>query len=267
MLGPIADELLPFRTGFDLDLPALVERAVVGMGSEDKGGALVILQGRSLVTPRLTDAVRTLAAGRLAPAWDGGPQVFVVGPQPTFLATTATGVLLSSRRDLLVEALEKADGSRRTTRFTDPTVGAGLETLNRPMLQLTAFGRAASIQVVVGLRQKWQVYHPSAKQLSFLIGLVVFDDRGMHLHAVADEAEPGKTLEFVKTLGRVFGDLSQRISPPEPRLERIGALLTGAEPALKGPTPKRPYTHLVTTVPARNLDDWFAPFLPSKSEH
>jgi serine/threonine-protein kinase len=267
LLGPIADELLPFRTGFDLDLPSLVERAVVGVGSEDKGGALVILQGRGLVTTRLSDTIRTLAMGRQALAWDGGPQVFAVGPQPTFLATTSTGVLLSSRRDLVVEALEKADGSRRTTRFTDPTVGTGLETLNRPLLQLTAFGRAASIQVVVGLRQKWQVYHPSAKQLSFLIGLVAFDERGMHLHALADEAESGKTLEFVKTLGRVFGDLARTMSPPELRLVRIGALLTGAEPALKGPTPKRPYTHLVSTIPARNLDDWFAPFLLSKSDH
>ena len=266
LLGPIADELLPFRTGFDIDLPALVERAVVGVGSEDKGGALVILQGRSLVTPRLTDAVRTLALGRVAPAWDGGPAVFAVGPQPTFLATTSTGVLLSARRDLVVEALEKADGARRSTQFADPTVGTGLEILNRPVLQSTAFGRSASIQVAVGVRQRWQGFHPSAKQLTFLVGLVVFDDRGMHLHALADEAEAGKAREFVKSVGQALGGLSRTIWPPDQRLERIGTLLAGASPAPKGPTAKRPYTHLVSSVPARNLDDWFGPFLRATTD-
>ena len=68
--------------------------------------------------------------------------------------------------------------------------------------------------------------------------------------------------------GDAFGILREAGQlPPELRLVRIGALLTGAEPALKGPTPKRPYTHLVSTIPARNLDDWFAPFLLSKSDH
>jgi hypothetical protein len=193
--------------------------------------------------------------------------VYAVGPGPTFLATTEASLLVSSRRELIAEALEKRDAGRRTTRFADPTVGTGLETLNRSVVQLSGFGRSASIQVVVGVRQRWLWFQPSAKQLNFLVGLVVFDDRGMHLHALAGEAEAGRAVEFVKSLGKVLGDLGRAATPPEQRLERIEALLAGAEPGPKGLTAKRPFVHLVSTVPARNLDDWFAPFLPTKSDH
>jgi hypothetical protein len=266
LLGPIADELLPFRVGFGIDVPALVERAVVGVGSADRGGALVVLQGRGLVTPRLTDALRTLAGRTGGAAWDGNADVYAVGPGPTFLATTETGVLISSRRDLVVEALEKADGARRTTRFADPTLGPGFEMLNRPGVQSAAFGRGAAIQVVVGLRQGSQKDHSTAAKLNALAGLVVFDDRGIHLHALADETEPGKAHDFLKIFGRSLGELARTLTPTDQRLERIGTLLADAEPALKGLTPKRPFVHLVSTVPARRLDDWFAPFLPTKPD-
>jgi serine/threonine-protein kinase len=266
MLGPVADELAPFRVGVGIDLPSLVERVVVGVGPEERGGALVVLQGRGLVTPKLTDAIRGLARRNASPAWDGGPDVFPVGVGPSFLATTETGLLISARRELVVEALEKADGVRRTTRFTDPTIGPGFEVLNRPGVQLAAFGRAAAIQLVVGLRQRWQEDHPAAARLNALVGLVVFDDRGMHLHALADETEVGKTHEFLRGFGRSIGDPARASTPPDRRLERIGMLLTDAEPALKGLTPKRPYVHLVSTVPPRRLDDWFVPFLPTKPD-
>ncbi len=264
LLGPIADELLPFRVEFGLDLPALVERVIVGVRSEDGGGALVILQGRSLVTPRLTDALRTLAGRTGGAAADGNSDLFVVGPERTFMATTETSLLVSARRDLIAEALDKADGVRRTTRFADPTVVAGFKALNSTALQLPAFGRSSSIQFVVGVRQRWLWFQPAAGQLKFLIGLVVFDDRGMHLHALADEAEAGKAVEFVKSFGKVLGDLGRAAKPPERRLERIESLLANAGPALKGP--KRAYAHLVATVPARNLDEWFTPFLPNKPD-
>jgi eukaryotic-like serine/threonine-protein kinase len=266
LLGPIADELIPFRVGFWIDLPSLIERAEVGARNEEHGGAIVVLQGRSLVTPRLIDALRSLAGRNASQAWEGGPDLFAIGPQPTFLATTETSILLSARRELVVEALEKVDDSKRTTKFADPTVETGFEALGRPAVQLAFFGRSAAIQIVMGVRQHWQKDLPGASQVKFLIGLVVFDDRGMHLHTLADESETGKAMDFVKTFGKSVGDLSRTITPADQRLGRIGHLLADAEPALKGPTPKRPFVHLVSTVPARRLEDWFAPFLPNKTD-
>jgi hypothetical protein len=35
VLGPIADELVPFRPGFGIDLAGLVERVVVGVRFEE----------------------------------------------------------------------------------------------------------------------------------------------------------------------------------------------------------------------------------------
>ena len=266
LLGPIADELLPFRFAFGIDLPAVVERAVVGVGPEAKGGALIVLQGRSLVTTKLTDAIRGLATGNVQPAWEGGPDVFALGPNPTYMATTETGLLLSARRELVVEGLEKCEPGKRTTAFADPTMTAGFQTLNRPLVHNSPMGRSASIQVVVGLRQTWQKDHPAAQRLNFLGGLVVFDNFGMHLHALADETEAGKAQDFVRIFGRSLAELSRTISPPEPRLERLGSLLADLEPAGRGPTAKKPYAHLVATVPPRRLDDWFSAFVPNKGE-
>ena len=260
MLGPFADELVPFRVGLGIDLPALVERVVVGVGSNERGGALVILQGRGLVTPKLTDAIRNRAGRDASPAWGGGPDVFAAGPGPSYLATTETGVLVSARRELIVEALEKSDGARRTTRFADPTLGTGLEVLNRAGVQSAAFGRAASIQLVVGLRQRSEKDQPAAAQLNALVGLVVFDDRGMHLHALAEETEPGRGPRLPAGLRPVARRPGRVLDPARAAAGTDRALLADAGPAIKGITAKRPYVHLVSTVPARRLDDWFAPF-------
>jgi hypothetical protein len=254
ILGPVADELLPFRAAFGIDLPALVERAVIGVRPEEKGGALIILQGRTLVTPKLTDALHTLAGANAVHAWDGGPDLFAIGP--SFLATTETCLLISTRPELVVEALQKQDGGRATT-FTDPTVGWGFEALARPLVQESLFARSAAIHVVIGLRQQWQKDHPSAAKLNLLTGLVVFDDRGMHLHVLADEDESGKAREFVHSFGRALGELSKTAS--DQRLERIGSLLVDAEPA-KVLVPRAGLVHLRTTVPPRWLDNWLAPF-------
>lgn len=275
LLESVADALLPFRAGFGIDLPAVVERAVVGIGSEGQSGALVILQGRELVTPRLTEALQTLAGPKAGPAWEGGPPLFEVGPIPTYLATTETGVLVSARRELVVHALEKGDPTYRTTRFVDPTVQSGFDVLypkpgsgpeSRSRAAIAGFARSSQVQIVFGLRQPREKNHPAAGQLNSLLGLVVFNDGGMHVHAVADETEPGKAREFLRVLGGALGDLSKSWSPPEPRLERIGTLLAGFEPAAKGPNVRGPYAHLVAHVPPRRLDDWFAPFLSTKSD-
>ena len=265
LLGPIADELIPFRFAFGIDLPAVVERAVIGIGSDEKGG-LLVLQGRTLVTPKLTDTIRGLAAGTVMPAWDGGPDVFALGVDPMYLATTEASVLMSARRELVVEALEKAEPGKRTTAFADPTVSAGFQTLNRPLVQSLPMGRGASIQIVVGLRQNEQKIHPSAAKLNFLAGLVVFDNSGMHIHALAEESEPGKALEFVRAFGGALTELSKQMSS-EPRLERLGSLLTDLQPSMRGgPAAKKPHVHLVATVNSRRLDDWFEPFLPKNED-
>ena len=256
LLGPIADELLPFRSAFGIDLPAVVERAVVGVEPEERGGSLVILQGRVLVTLKLMDALRSMAGRDLSPAWDGGPDVFAVGSGPTFLATTETCLLMSARRELVAEALWKCDGSQTTT-FDDPTVAKGLEALARPVIQESAFGRSAAIQVVAGLRQRWHKDHPAAAKLNLLAGLVAFDDRGIHLHVLAEEDEAGKARDFARVFGRSLGELSKAVD--DQRLERIGMLLADVEPA-KIPVAKHGLVHLRATVAPRWLDTWIAPF-------
>ena len=264
LLGPIADELLPFRFAFGVDLPAVTERAVIALASEPKGGALVTLQGRSLVTPKLTDAMRGLAAGNVRPAWEGGPDVYGLGPNPTYVAVTETGLLLSARRELVVEVLEKVEPGKRSTAFADPTIAAGFQALHRPAVQNLPMSRSAAIQLVVGLRRNWQKAHPAAEKLNFLAGLVVFDPSGMHVHALAEEAEAGKAHEFVRAFGNSLVELSRTLSPPEPRLERLGSLLADLKPAHSGSAAKKPYVHLATTVPPRRLEEWLSEFLPNK---
>jgi eukaryotic-like serine/threonine-protein kinase len=259
LLGPIADELLPFRAAFGIDLPALVERAVLGVRPEDRGGTLVVLQGKSLITPRLIESLRTMAGRAVSTAWENGPEVFAVGKGPSFLATSETCLFVSARRELIVEALEKRE-SKRTTKLADPTIGRGFEYLSRAGVQETPFGRSAGIHLVLGLRQQWEEDYPAAAKVNVLAGMVGFDERGLHLHMVADESEAGKALEFVKAFGQSLETLAKRASPPDQRLERIGQLLMKSQ----APALSKKLIHLHANVPAAQLEAWFAPFERAK---
>ncbi|HEX3149142.1 MAG TPA: serine/threonine-protein kinase [Gemmataceae bacterium] len=256
LLGPIADELLPFRTAFGIDLPALVERAVIGLRSDDRGGALVILQGKSLISNKLLDSLRALAGRNVSTAWEGGPEISAVGKGPSFLATSETCLFVSTRRELIVEALEKRE-SKRTTKFEDATVSRSFALLSRPALAETMFGRTAGVQLVLGLRQRWENDLPAAAKINSIAGIVAFDERGMHLHVLADEAESGKALEFLKGFGNGLESLSKSLDAPDQRLERIGQLLAKTTAALSA---NKKLTHLHANIPTGQLETWFAPF-------
>jgi hypothetical protein len=131
--------------------------------------------------------------------------------------------------------------------------------LNRPAVQCAAFGRSVATRLDVGLRQRWEKDHPAAAKLNALVGLVVVDDRGIHV--LADETESGKADDFLRLFGRSLGKLSRDLSPPDLRVSRAGTLLADTGPAPKGAAARRPFVHLVSTVLARRLEDWFAPFL------
>jgi hypothetical protein len=89
--------------------------------------------------------------------------------------------------------------------------------------------------------------------------LLTFDDRGMHLHTFADETEPGAVLDVQRGFGNFLVTHARAATPPDARLERLGELIADAAPARFAPAKGR-YTHLHATVPARRLDEWFAPF-------
>jgi serine/threonine-protein kinase len=255
-LGPVVDELLPFRQQFGVDLPAVVERVILASAPDREQGSLIILQGKSLVTPRLEDALRTLAGGNVSRAGPDGPEVYAIGREPNYLATTETCLLLSSRRERIVEALAKRDGTKKT-KFADPTVTAGVRALSR--VTELPFARSSAIHLVVGLRRGWPPLIPSAAKVNLMVGIVLFDDRGMHFHTFADETESGKGLEFERAYGKVIAEWGRPAM--DARLERIGMLLSAADAPKLGQY-KGGHAHYVANVPARNLDDWLAPFLP-----
>ena len=112
---------------------------------------------------------------------------------------------------------------------------------------------------MLGLRQRWQQDHPAAGKLTLMAGFVTFDERGMHLHALAEETEAGKAQEFVKVFGRSLGELSRTVL--DQRLEKIGKLVADLD--AKGATGKR-FVHLQAMVRTGLLEDWFAPFERAK---
>ena len=252
IVGPVSDQLADFRRATGVDLLTAAERVVVGLAPNDE--AVVVLQGRTLVTPRLVDGVKDMPGVRFEPAWDGGPELVVLGNDKTetiYAMASETSVVLSAQRRRVVEAIEKRDGGRRT-RLADPTVARGLE---------YAYARPFAAFVALGLRQDWANSVPAATKLNFAAAGIVFDDRGMSFHTLADETEPGKAIELQRTFGRILADKAKAADPADLRVERIANLLLDAEP-VRLPPPRLRLTHTQHLVPARRLDDWLAPFIP-----
>jgi serine/threonine-protein kinase len=249
VLAPLAERLAEFKKATEVDLLTATERVVVGLGADNAGGDVVVLQGRSLVTPRLTDGVKAMPGVAAEPAWDGGPDLYRLGD--TYAAATETSVILSSERGRAADAIKKRGGGERT-KFVDPTVERGLE---------YAQVRPFAVFATLGLRQGWAQYIPGAAKLNFIAAGVTFEERWMALHTHADETEPGKAAEVQKEFGRLLAEQAQKANPTDLRLQRIADLLLAAEPA-RGPFAKGRRTHLVAYVPNWRLADWFAPFFP-----
>jgi serine/threonine protein kinase len=253
VLAPIASQLSPFRDATGVDLLNAVERVVVGLAPNDD--AVIILQGRGLVTPRLVDGVKALPGVRVEPAWENGPELAIFGSekpdQLLYAAASETSVILSPQRLRVVEALEKRDSGKRT-HFGDPTLVRGLE---------YAYARPFAAFVTVGLRQEWAKSVPAASKLNFAAAGIGFDERGMYFHSLADETESGKAIELQRTFGRLLADRAKSSPSPDSRIERLAGLLLNAEPT-RFPPAKPRLTHTQYLVPTRKLAEWFAPFFP-----
>jgi serine/threonine-protein kinase len=250
IVHPLADQLLPFRQATGTDLLNSVERVVVGIpgGAED---IVIVLQGRSLVTPRLIDGLKTLPGVSAEPT--AGPELLTVtdpgNPGALHAAATGTSVILSPSKQRVLDAIEKRDGATRT-RLADPTLTRALEYSN---------ARPFALYVAVGLKQDWAKLVPAAGKLNFAAAAVLFDERGMHFHTLADETESGKAVELYRAFGRLLADQAKAPTPPDPRLQRIAGLFLDAEQT-RFALPKNRLSHLHAFIPARRLDDWLAPF-------
>jgi serine/threonine-protein kinase len=253
VLGPLGDQLAGFRRATGVDLLAALERVVVGLSPDEE--TVVILQGRGLVTPRLIDGVKAIPGARFEPAWEGGPELVVLpdgkAARPIYAGASETSVVLSAHRHRLVEALEKRDAGKRT-RLADATVARGLE---------YAYARPFAAFVTIGLKQDWAKLVPAASKLNFAAAGLVFDDRGMAFHTLADESEPGKAVELQRAFGRMLADKAKTVDPPDFRIERLAGLLLDAE-VVRLPPARPRLTHTQHLVPARKLEEWFAPFFP-----
>lgn len=253
VLAPLDNQLAGFRGATGVDLLSAVERVVVGLSPDEE--AVIILQGRSLVTPQLIDGVKSLPGVHVEAASDGGQELVIMRDEKTsksiYAVASESSVILSSHRGRLIEALEKRDSGRRT-RFSDPTISRGLEYAN---------ARPFAAFFVLGLRQDWAKLVPAASKLNFAAAGIVFDERGMYFHTLADETEFGKAVELQRAFGRMLADQAKATSPPDPRIDRLAGLLLDAE-VTRLPPPKLRLTHTQYLVPARKLEEWFAPFFP-----
>jgi len=258
VLAPLADHLADFRRGTGVDLLNVVERVVIGTGADAKAGTVVVLQGRGLVTPRLIDAVKTLPGVQTQPVADGWSDLAVFAGDGSvgalYAAATETSVILSANRERVIEALAKQDGTKRT-RFTDPTIGRGLE---------FAFARPFAAYVTIGLRQEWANIVPAASKLNFAAAGLYFDDRGMHFATLADETESGKATELQKAIGTFWTTIAKAANPPDLRIERLARLVLDAE-SPRFVLPKNRYFQHHLFIPKAKLDEWFAPFFPKET--
>jgi hypothetical protein len=253
VVDPLARHLAGFKRATSVDLLAAVERVVIGFAPNDE--SVVVLQGHGLVTPRLLDGVRSISGVTVEPAWVGGPELALLSGDGNtgvlYAAATETSIILCAKRERVVDALRKRDGGVRT-RFVDPTVARALDfTYQRP------FG----VFLALGLRQEWAKSIPAAAKLNMAAAGLQFDDRGMHLHIIGDELQPGKLVEVQKAFARMLGERVKASDPPNLAVQRIANLLLEAEPS-RGLLPKNRSTHLQSTVPAKQLEEWFAPFIP-----
>lgn len=252
VVDPLARQLAGFRRATTVDLLSAVERVVVGFTTKEE--TVIVLQGHSLVIPRLLDGVRALPNVTVEPAWNGGPDLALLaggGQEGGICAAAAeTSIIMCAQRERVVEALQKRDGSKRT-RFTDPTIARAID---------FAYQRPFGVFLAMGLRQDWSKAIPAANKLTLAAAGLQFDERGMHLHVIGDELEPGKLVQFQKAFARILGEQVTSSESPKLTVQRIANLLLEAEPS-RGFWSKSRFVHLQATIPAERLEEWFAPFI------
>lgn len=256
LVEPLMQKLGGFQRAIGVDLLAVVERVVIGIGPDEKPGDVLIVQGRSLVTPRLLEGVKSIAGVTVQPSKDGGPEIYVLSPREesntVYAAAVDTSIIMSMSRERVFEAVEKRDLAKRT-KFEDSTIERGLEWAN---------ARPFAVYATMGMRSGWAATQPAASKINFIGVGILFDERGMHLHTIADDQDSGKAAELQKAFAKALSDKVAKSDAPDSRTQRIASLLQDAEPS-KLPFSKVRRSHLYHFVPARKLDEWLAPFFES----
>jgi serine/threonine-protein kinase len=255
IVNPFVEKLAGLRFLSGIDLVSTVERVVVGILPDDVPGDVIVLQGRTLVTPKLVEAVKNFPGTKKLAAGDGAEFYALSADEKAknlYIAFTDTSVILSSARDRVVEALEKKN-STKTTKFADPSIERGLQ---------WAFSRPFAAFATLGLKNGWAQSQPAASKLSFISAGVLFDDRGMHVVTLAEETEPGAAAELQKAFAKMLAAKAKESTPPEPRLDKLATALGDARPVA---VLKKGFLHLEYTVPPRRVEEWLTPFAPGKS--
>src|SRR5262249_2628726 len=98
-------------------------------------------------------------------------------------------------------------------------------------------------------------------KLNFAAAGIIFDERGMYFHTLADETEFGKAVELQRAFGRMLADQAKATSPPDLRIERLAGLLLDAD-VTRLPPPKLRLAYAQYRAPGRKVEECFAPFFP-----
>lgn len=255
LLTPVAEKLAAFTKATGVDLLTAAERVVLAIVPEEKPGDVIVIQGRSLISAKLLEGIKTIPNISTQPARDGGPDIHKLGNEKAlFGAASDTSIILSLSRDRILEALEKRDGAKRT-KFVDPTITRGIE---------YAQSKPFAIFATLGLREGWARLLPMANKVNFIAIAATFEERGMNIMTLGDETGAGKVVELQRSLAKILEDKAKESNPPNLAVSHIAKVLTDAEPSPKpGPFAKnRRLIHLVHHIPARKLEEWFAPFVP-----
>jgi eukaryotic-like serine/threonine-protein kinase len=258
IVNPLLERLAGWKFLTGIDLLAITDRVVIGIVPDETPGDVIVLQGRLLVTQHLIDGVKSFPGTKKEATSESGPEFFQLGGEDrtkrVFIAFTESSVIISHLRSRIVEALEKKDNAKQT-KLVDPAIERGLQ---------WAHARPFAVFATIGLKHGWAQTQPAASKLSFIATGLIFDERGMHLHTLAEEQEAGNAMELQKVFGRMLAAKAKESDPPDARLDKISTALLEAKPTQQ--FLKKGIIHMEYLVPPRKIEESLAPFSPGKSE-
>lgn len=246
VLEPLAAKLGGLRFLMDIDLMATVERVVWAIPEDDDDGAVVLLQGRALNTPKWIETARILGIPP-DPAWKNGPDLYTLKGEKgsMHVAFSETSVIVSSERGQVETALRKREGKLKT-QLTDESITKALNF--RPP-------RTAALFATLGLKSGWAKDQPAAAKTTYAAMGVFFEERAMNVYTVGEESERGSILE----LQRGFADVLSSLSTDDNKalLGRVVEVLRRGQAS-----PAGRFNPVVASfrVPNENLERWLEPF-------
>ncbi len=251
IVGPIMEPLWPVKLLTGLDFANTLDRVILSVAGRNDSELVFIAQGRTLVSPKLIETMKSLPGVEDQPAWEGGPEILMLPAgkpdgQINYMAFTETSVIFSANRDRVLASLDKKDGAKRT-KLEDATLARGLEHAHAK--PFTAFAALAC-------RCRLSKFISGSEKLEFAVAGIGFEERGLMFLTMADESTAGKAAETQKAIGQLLLTKAQETS--DQRIERIARLFLDAQ-APKNLLGKR-WIQSIHVVPERRFDDWFAPF-------